>query len=225
MSSDMLTAACVLPLFRPDFLDRCQPQVVNGITYQYGQFPNVQCSDVNGQYLPDGHMSFPSGHSSCSMTFGLFSALYLLWCVFLRDNGAHCARLLQPANASWVAKLKGDFISICVILLMLFDIAWPWGIAASRFRDNRHNISDVVGGLLLAACFVPVFIVRLVSSSKQWTAHYEKLSADNDRVLPVTACQADKTLNNTHTMVQHISSGRPEYVEMSANDKHESIPL
>lgn len=166
-------------------------------------------------------MSFPSGHSSCSLTFGLYSALYLLWCVFQRDNGSHCARLLQPANTSWCAKLKGELISICVILLVLFDIAWPWGIAASRFRDNRHNVSDVVGGLLLAACFVPVFIVRLVSSSEQWAAHYDQLSVDDGMVLPVTSSQAGNTLINMHTMVESLSTGHKS-VEMAA-DAH--VPL
>lgn len=192
---------------RPDFLDRCQPEVVNGITYEFGTFPNVACKDINGEHLKDGHMSFPSGHSSCSMTFGLFSALYLLWSVFVRDNGAISAKLLQPANPSWSVKLQGELLSFGMLFIVLFDIAWAWGIAASRFRDNRHNVSDVVAGLLLAVCFVPVFIVRLASNIKQWTAYHEQVAAEDIQVLPVTASEAQMHLSNMHVLADSMANG------------------
>jgi len=37
-----------------------------------------------------------------------------------------------------------------------------------RFRDNRHNVSDVVGGLLLGATFAPFFMARLVWHYQGW---------------------------------------------------------
>ena len=50
----------------------------------YGTYPDVTCTASSG--LKDGRLSFPSGHSSCSMVIGLFGALYVLWAVHCRAN-------------------------------------------------------------------------------------------------------------------------------------------
>lgn len=34
-------------------------------------------------------------------------------------------------------------LSALLLALMLFQLAYPWGVGVSRFRDNRHNASDV----------------------------------------------------------------------------------
>ena len=31
------------------------------------------------------------------------------------------------------------------LLLAMLELAFAWGIGASRFRDNRHHPSDIVG--------------------------------------------------------------------------------
>lgn len=165
-------------------MDRCQPVLAAGTNepIPFGTFPNVECLDTDGSIIKDGHMSFPSGHSSCSMAFSLFSALYLLWCIHWRENGALHNALLCPAS-SVVGRIGKDLLNFAVLLLVLFDLTWPWGVAVSRFRDNRHNISDVLGGLFLASCFVPVFILRLISNLSYWSSYYEKQHLEQ-RTLP-----------------------------------------
>eukprot|EP00775_Hariotina_reticulata_P012446 gene12446-12583_t len=159
---------------RPDFLDRCQPQEpLSPKDIAFGTFPKVTCTNLDKSILKDGHMSFPSGHSSCSMSIGLYTALYVLWCMYLRNYGALATVLTQPA-LSWAKKVKKELIGVIALLVVLFEIAWPWGVAASRFIDNRHNVSDVVAGLLLAASFAPIFVLRLAKG-----------------------CSADSDLNNT----------------------------
>jgi membrane-associated phospholipid phosphatase len=152
---------------RPDFLSRCvaaddmlavnAADTLNGLQLQPG------CTNMDIKKLEDGRMSFPSGHSSCSMAVGLFAALYMLWSLHWREGGALHSSLLRPAS-SFIGRIGKDVASLVVLLVLLFQIAWPWGVALSRFRDNRHNASDVVGGLLLAVSFVPVFVARLASS-------------------------------------------------------------
>lgn len=73
-------------------------------------------------------------------------------------NGALCMR-------AW---LRAELLRLLVLLVVLFQLAWPWGVAVSRFRDNRHNVSDVVGGLLLGACAAPLFMARLAWHVSGW---------------------------------------------------------
>jgi hypothetical protein len=157
------------------------------------------------------------------MAAGLFAALYLLWALHWRVG----RDLLSPAAAlssscsngsssgsgwSWRVWLGQEAAKLGVSLLVLFQLAWPWGVAVSRwvcgsrlgdnqgaagragelqqhsrvrtptlglhtllppqrplrFRDNRHNASDIVGGLLLGACFAPLFVAHLITHFAAW---------------------------------------------------------
>jgi len=157
---------------RPDFLDRCAPikPPPGGLEANYGSFTSPTCTTPPGYKLKDGRYSFPSGHSSCSMAAGLFGALYLLWAVHARNR----RDVLGPQSACrngrlcFARWLGAELLRLVVLLVALFLLAWPWGVAVSRFRDNRHNVSDVVGGLLLGACFAPMFIMRLVVHYQGW---------------------------------------------------------
>jgi hypothetical protein len=146
---------------------------MNGLLQQPG------CTNMDNKKLHDGRLSFPSGHSSCSMAVGLFAALYMLWTLHWREGGALQKAVLRPASSIGGRIIK-DAASLAVLLVLLFQIAWPWGVALSRFMDNRHNPSDVVGGLLLAMSFVPVFVVRL-ASSVGYQAEYEEWSTQEQQ--------------------------------------------
>eukprot|EP00882_Tetradesmus_deserticola_P017249 GHRQ01018471.1.p1 GENE.GHRQ01018471.1~~GHRQ01018471.1.p1 ORF type:complete len:263 (+),score=78.78 GHRQ01018471.1:583-1371(+) len=172
---------------RPDFLSRCteagdmQQLTAEGLSHGLQQQPG--CTNMELKKLKDGRLSFPSGHSSCSMAVGLFAALYMLWTLHWREGALHHA-LLRPAS-SILGRIGKDVASLAVLLVLLFQIAWPWGVALSRFMDNRHNVSDVVGGLLLAVCFVPVFVVRLASSaSAAHQAENQDWSSQEQQLLP-----------------------------------------
>lgn len=43
---------------------------------------------------------------------------------------------------------------------MLCSVALCSAGCYCRFRDNRHNVSDVVAGILLGSCFAPLFLAR-----------------------------------------------------------------
>ncbi|WIA16493.1 hypothetical protein OEZ85_013173 [Tetradesmus obliquus] len=152
---------------RPDFLSRCQNadnmDAINANTGLPGLQLQTGCTNMDIKALEDGRMSFPSGHSSCSMAVGLYAAIYMLWSLHWREGGALHRALLRPAS-SIMGRIGKDVASLVVLLVLLFQIAWPWGVALSRFIDNRHNASDIVGGVLLAVSFVPVFVARLASS-------------------------------------------------------------
>ncbi|WIA36678.1 hypothetical protein OEZ86_007960 [Tetradesmus obliquus] len=127
---------------RPDFLSRCQnADNMDAIDANTG-LPGLQlqtgCTNMDIKALEDGRMSFPSGHSSCSMAVGLYAALYMLWSLHWREGGALHRALMRPAS-SFMGRIGKDVASLVVLLVLLFQIAWPWGVALSRFIDNRHN--------------------------------------------------------------------------------------
>lgn len=152
---------------RPDFLARCDP-ILGGngeleLQQPLGSFPAVKCRGAVSEYdLRDGRQSFPSGHSSCSMAIGLFCALYIVWATSLRGGGALAAKLLERGQG-WRRRLWHEVVQFVAFCVLLFSLAWPWGVGVSRFRDNRHNVSDIVGGFLLAGTFVPLFALRFVA--------------------------------------------------------------
>lgn len=144
--------------------------------FHNGSVSAIACSNPDTSKVHDARMSFPSGHSSCSMAIGSFAALYTLWCVYRRGPAAlsnpagdHAAQQQQGrprgCGRAALARLGAEAASLALLAVVLFDLAWPWGVAASRFIDNRHNVSDVVGGLLLGLCIAPVFVLRLAGRS------------------------------------------------------------
>ncbi|KAF8065539.1 Pyroxd2 [Scenedesmus sp. PABB004] len=173
---------------RPDFLARCQPDLAAvdaGGAVAYGTFPDVTCGAPASKALRDGHMSFPSGHSSCSATIGLVAAMYVAWSALLRDGGALHAGLVAPGQGL-ARRAASEAAGLGLLLVLLFEIAWPWGVALSRFRDNRHNVSDVVAGILLAVTFAPLFVLRLVRNVDAWCAGPGDAADGSARVVEVT---------------------------------------
>ena len=100
----------------------------------YGTIPDVVCTTTNKSELKDGHLSFPSGHSSCSMAIGLFSALYVMWAVHTRGSRDALGPKAACRNGgvcvtTW---LKLEMLRLAVMLVVLFQLCWPWGVAVSR---------------------------------------------------------------------------------------------
>lgn len=42
-------------------------------------------------------------------------------------------------------RVWSETLSSLLLLLAMAELAFAWGIGASRFRDNRHHPSDIVG--------------------------------------------------------------------------------
>jgi hypothetical protein len=52
-------------------------------------------------------------------------------------------RSLYVPGDGFLKRLAKEAVSSLLLALMLFQLAYPWGVGVSRFRDNRHNASDV----------------------------------------------------------------------------------
>eukprot|EP00128_Syssomonas_multiformis_P001089 Colp12_sorted_trinity150504_noHs@21668 len=130
------------------------------LAYAEGQAINLVFTDTvkvaAGRYRPDwlsrfakqtmlrdGHLSFPSGHSSISFCVAVFIALYL-----------------SGKLGIFRGKTRGSFWRVFIAILIPFGFAWF--VAVSRTRDYRHNFSDVLAG----AC------IGLVSGALGYFLHY-----------------------------------------------------
>lgn len=166
---------------RPDFLDRCKPAIAPGDVMrtfdlmaaekEWGHAIGVTCTGKDPRFLRDGRVSFPSGHSSTSYVVGWFGCFYLIWGTCIRAGHQMNKRLYRPHDSA-LRRLGKEAISSLLLVLMLFQLAYPWGVGVSRFRDNRHNASDIIAGMMLGLTFAPAFLLRAVGQHDYWMNHY-----------------------------------------------------
>jgi diacylglycerol diphosphate phosphatase/phosphatidate phosphatase len=151
---------------RPDFLDRCFPP-----TGYYGNNQNIgpgrfnemklaECIEPNKSKMDDGRQSFPSGHASSAMCVSMYNVMYLVWSLYFRNNSSALDGVY--AKNTLKARCIAEFAAFFAYLWVLFQIALGWYIGASRFKDNRHHVSDIIAGFVLAIiCVVPYFFRAL----------------------------------------------------------------
>ena len=107
---------------RPDFLARW-------VRAGYSPASTIDFCDKSlwSNELRDGHLSFPSGHSSTS--FGAFVPVCLFLMIYLRPFAS-----------------GGSFSRLAIAL---FPSCLPCIVAVSRTRDYRHNYDDVFAGAFI----------------------------------------------------------------------------
>ncbi|KAI8326359.1 PAP2-domain-containing protein [Martensiomyces pterosporus] len=123
VATNILKNACGRP--RPDFIDRCQPNVTKDPPL--GLVDYRVCTQTDLKYLHEGMRSFPSGHASLSFCGLTFTALYLASHFRYNDQRGHAYKTV-------------------VFYLPLFFAAL---IAVSRTADYHHHWEDVLAGSAL----------------------------------------------------------------------------
>ncbi|GBF96583.1 phosphatidic acid phosphatase type 2B [Raphidocelis subcapitata] len=168
---------------RPDFLDRCKPalpfeQALKAMNQndEWGHTINPLCKNADARELRDGRVSFPSGHSSTAYVMGWFGCLYLLWGVSVRADMQMHRKLYKPGDG-FFKRLAKELVSTVLLGLMLFQLGYAWGVGVSRFRDNRHNASDIIAGFMLGITFAPAFLLRAIGQHEWWTVYYPAIAA------------------------------------------------
>lgn len=175
---------------RPDFLDRCKPNLTfdqslkaQGVNKEWGIAPNPQCTSTDARLLRDGRVSFPSGHSSTAYVVGWFGCFYLLWGISCRADMQLNHKLYVPGDGFW-RRLGKELISSLLLGLMLFQLAYPWGVGVSRFRDNRHNASDIIAGFMLGITFAGAFLLRAIGQHEWWSLYYPNIEGVGNELFP-----------------------------------------
>jgi membrane-associated phospholipid phosphatase len=143
-SFDLLAAACITFLvteatkygvgrLRPDFLSRCLADPA---------IDPLKCTNTNTAEVQDGHLSFPSGHSSHAFLLSTYMTYYLIQALYF--GAPRC-----PLTSISLSRF-GCFLHEAKEAVKLFLVLMPSGLAfgtgVTRITDNRHNVSDVLGG-------------------------------------------------------------------------------
>lgn len=113
---------------RPDFIDRCQPQVAASSADSSFVLSNYTlCTQSDHRILRDGFRSFPSGHSSTAFSGLGYLAFWIAGKVRVLDGNGHIWKIALIAIPLLAASL----------------------IAISRIMDERHHPFDVLFGSAL----------------------------------------------------------------------------
>lgn len=159
---------------RPDFLARCNPDPnsLDVLTLTPGATAVSvvrNCLNPDKLLLEDGRQSFPSGHSTASMMFAWYDLVYCVWAIYFRTPVQDQLGWLYGRRGSRaVRNVKYSLLSAMGFCWVLVQVAFALGIGVSRFTDNRHNISDVVGGWYIGTVIPSVFIFRAIGWQVYW---------------------------------------------------------
>lgn len=146
---------------RPDYLARCNPIAPSSITVEWAQpaSDNPGCNPtVDPDELRDGHFSFPSGHTSTSFVFAVYSVIYGVWAFCFRDMASR----LPTRRKGFHAILTESVHAGAALLWVVAQLSFAWGVGISRIIDFKHHPSDVVAGALLGSGFAGLYAARAV---------------------------------------------------------------
>ncbi|TGZ62313.1 hypothetical protein CRM22_007501 [Opisthorchis felineus] len=121
---------------RPHFLDVCQPNIT--LVNCTGFINEYSCQGTRTKALHDMNLSFVSGHSSITAVTVTYVVLYLQKRLKLA-----CAPMLRPV------------LQTAIVCFGLY-------VAISRFTDNKHHVTDIIGGVILGAGTALTLFVRYV---------------------------------------------------------------
>ncbi|CAD5230411.1 unnamed protein product [Bursaphelenchus okinawaensis] len=116
---------------RPNFIAVCQPDLVK-LCSNENAHKFINDYKCYGEFREDEYYSFPSGHSAHAVNFGVFMIFYL----------QRRYKFREPSRA---------FLQLGLFFITVF-------ICLSRVRDNKHRLSDVMGGAAVGALFAWFFL-------------------------------------------------------------------
>jgi membrane-associated phospholipid phosphatase len=151
---------------RPDFLQSCGPQ--GGLQGQaaalsFATAANTPpCLDNN----LDSRKSFPSGHASSSAVTMVYSIVYNLWSGYFRCHDASFMGLNRATGWRGGHRFLREFGHGAYLVWNLAQFGFFWAVGVTRFTDNKHNISDVIGGWYLGTVVAVIYSLRAVAIHK-----------------------------------------------------------
>lgn len=169
--------------YRPDYMSRCKPLNVEGKPLSIYQRtdcdPNVKQSD----FVKDGRKSFPSGHSSNSMSLCWFTVLYFVHALYWRDGFRFMGSVWGSSSCG--RRFLGECLQGLFIVWGLAVLTIAWCVGVTRFRDNRHNIDDILGGFVAALLWMTPCVFIALGQLNYFQRQLRK--QEEGDVLPIVA--------------------------------------
>lgn len=165
---------------RPDFLQSCGP--TGGLVGQSAQLRfatnanSVPCLDSN----LDSRKSFPSGHASSASVTMIYSIVYNIWSGYFRGHDASFMGLNRSTGWRGGHRLLREFGHGAYLVWNLAQFGFFWAVGVTRFTDNKHNISDVIGGWYLGTVVGLIYALRAVAIHKYVAIDIQKQPRQTD---------------------------------------------
>ena len=120
----------------------------------------VKCTNPDVETVKQGRMSFPSGHASNSMSLAWFNSLYIIWALYWREGATYARHVF--ATPTFLRRVVSEFFYAVIYGFTLLVLCVSWFIGLTRFWDDLHFISDIMGGFLCALIFTtPAFLAAV----------------------------------------------------------------
>jgi uncharacterized iron-regulated membrane protein len=94
------------------------------------------------------------------MSLAWFNSLYIVWALYWREGATYPRHVF--AAPTFLRRITAEFVYAVVYGFTLLVLCLSWFIGLTRFWDDLHNISDIIGGFLLAVIFTtPAFLAAI----------------------------------------------------------------
>ena len=94
------------------------------------------------------------------MSLAWFNALYIVWALYWREGATYARHVF--AAPTFLRRIVSEFFYAVIYGFVLLVLCLSWFIGLTRFWDDLHNISDIIGGFLCALIFTtPAFLAAV----------------------------------------------------------------
>ncbi|OQR92845.1 hypothetical protein ACHHYP_03155 [Achlya hypogyna] len=113
---------------RPNFASVCQAALTSNNTYA--------CTTPRSTFEA-AMISFPSGHTSTTAATGLYTTIYLLWTLYVRQRPS----CVSPRTMEWCRQ--------ALFVPALLPLALAFTVAVTRVTDWKHHTVDITMGTVI----------------------------------------------------------------------------
>ncbi len=170
---------------RPDFLDRCKPNVPRVATLPPTFYTGSICTG-DADTIDEGRQSFPSGHASSSFAGMTFLALWFY-------------TLSSPLSFSFRKSQISSGVSIRIVF-PLACILVAFFVTITRSEQNVHAPSDLIWGAILGASVAIlawfVYLVMPLSEAEMEQRLYGYMDMAEKRLKPSKDLTMDDSEGN-----------------------------
>lgn len=149
---------------RPDFFARCKPLLDGGRKWDahldYAKFVEVTCSRDDPRKIAHGRFSFPSQHSTWAMVCAWYSIMYMSWTFYSRMGGI--MQRHRFGHSKLGSRIAREVLAYFGFMILAAQMFYVWIIGVNRFRENRHNISDIVAGWFMGFIISSFYAMRAI---------------------------------------------------------------
>ena len=140
---------------RPNMYQLCQ---FNVETLQYS-------TSITKERIREGHLSFPSGHSSLASVSMIYCTWYFLY-FWKHDSSTFLQQRRSVSNTTYRYSNNALWVFLLSALRSLFILlllpGWAVYVGLTRIVDHWHHVSDVLAGLLLGSLIGTIVFYSIV---------------------------------------------------------------